>query len=99
MEKIRPHFPNVADVLHVPNVHAVILVHAGEPVTAGVEDNSNSVWIGGIRPSGKHQKVLLRGGGKGGAKESNVLDCNFHKNLLASLGGKMPLLAEKWEYQ
>lgn len=56
MEEIRPHFPHVAGVLHIPNIHAVIFVDAGQPVVAGIKGQGNGVWVGGTWPSSEDPK-------------------------------------------
>lgn len=53
VEKVGPHFPNPAQVPRVPDVHAVVLVHARQPVAAGVKGQGNGVRVGGVRPAGE----------------------------------------------
>lgn len=48
-----PRSPGVTQVTHVPHVHTVVIIDAGQPAVGGVVGHRHSVGVTGLRTAGK----------------------------------------------
>ena len=48
VEELRPHLAYLVDVSDVPDVDAVVLVHAGQPLVRGVKGQRHCIRVGGL---------------------------------------------------
>lgn len=45
VEELRPHLAYFVDVFDIPDVDAVVLIHARQPLMDGVEGQCHCIWV------------------------------------------------------
>lgn len=73
-----PGVAGVTQVTHIPHVHTVVIIDAGQPAVGGVVGHCHSVRVTGLRTTGKQ----LTGRG---ATERGVKDCGIPADDLQAL--------------